>query len=121
MSVSSGSVANDSSRAFGTFESFFSGGAAKKLHCTPIEPMPVRCVTVTGLKIDVVRFAAIVLYFYIITCVQVAQELRTAGSMKTVHLHLTTESMKTVHLTTGSIKVAHLDLLPVLLLFELLT
>ena len=52
---------------------------------------------------------------------QVAQELRTTGSMKTVNLHLTTESMKTVHLTTGSMKVVHLDLLPVLLLLELLT
>ena len=52
---------------------------------------------------------------------QVAQELRTAGSMKTVHLHLTTELMKTVHLTTGSMKVVHLDLLPVILLLELLT
>ena len=69
MSVSSGSVVNDSSRAFGTFESFFSGGAAKRLHCTPIESTPGRCVTVTGPKIDVVRFAAIVLYFYIITFV----------------------------------------------------
>ena len=62
---------------------------------------------------------------------QVAQKLRTAGSMKTVHLytttesmktvHLTTESMKTVHLTTGSMKAVHLDLLPVFLLLELLT
>ena len=119
MSVSSGSVVNDSSRAFSTFESFFSGGAAKRLHCTPIESTPGRCVTVTGPKIDVVRFAVIFLHHYF--CVQVAQELRTAGSMKTVHLHLTTESMKTVHLTTGSMKVVHLDLLPVLLLLELLT
>ena len=65
--MSSGSVVNDSSRAFGTFESFFSGGAAKRFHCTPIESTPGRCITVTGPKIDVVRFAAIVLYFYIIT------------------------------------------------------
>ena len=65
MSVSSGSVVNDSSKAFGSFESFFSGEAAKRLHCTPIESTPGRCVTVT----DVVRFAAIVGYFYITTFV----------------------------------------------------
>ena len=48
MSVSSGSVVNDSSRAFGSFESVFSVEAAKRLHCACIESMPGRCITVTG-------------------------------------------------------------------------